>query len=74
LTLIVDGPGLRGLTHDDSQPDGRWERRERFPSDILRQDAFENLLPELMRLDFTLLSMLCGADFLRHTILVRAEM
>ena len=33
--------GLRGLTHDDGQPDGRWERRERFPFDIFGQDGFE---------------------------------
>jgi hypothetical protein len=26
----VWAPGLRGLTHDDSQPDGRWERRDAF--------------------------------------------
>jgi hypothetical protein len=58
--------GLRGLTHDDGQPDGRWERRERFPIDIFGQDGFEKLLPELMRLDFALLSTLYGAGFLRH--------
>src|SRR5277367_5861377 len=28
------GAGLRGLTHGDRQPDGRWERREGFPIDI----------------------------------------
>jgi hypothetical protein len=39
--------GLRGLTHDDGHPDGRWERRERFPIDIFGQDGFENLLPRL---------------------------
>ena len=65
--------GLRGLTHDDGQPDGRWERRERFPIDIFGQDGFENLLPELVRPDFTLLSTLYGAGFLRHTTLLRAE-
>jgi hypothetical protein len=65
--------GLRGLTHDDGQPDGRWERRERFPIDIFGQDGFENLLPELVRLDFALLSTLYGAGFLRHTNLLRAE-
>jgi hypothetical protein len=59
--------GLRGLTHDDGQSDGRWERRERFPIDIFGQDGFENLLPELVRLDFALLSTLYGAGFLRHT-------
>ena len=48
--------GLRGLTHDDGQPDGRWERRERFPIDIFGQDGFEDLLPELVRPDFALLS------------------
>jgi hypothetical protein len=48
--------GLRGLTHDDGQPDGWWERRERFPIDIFGQDGFENLLPELMKLNFALLS------------------
>jgi hypothetical protein len=64
---------LRGLTHDDGQPDGRWERRERFPIDILGQDGFENLLPELVRLEFALLSRLYGAGFLRHTNLLRAE-
>jgi hypothetical protein len=59
--------GLRGLTHDDGQPDGRWERRERFPIDIFGQDGFENLLPELVRPDFALLSALHCAGFLRHT-------
>jgi hypothetical protein len=65
--------GLRGLTHDDSQPDRRWERRERFPIDIFGQDRFENLLPELVRLDFALLSTLYGAGFLRHINLLFAE-
>jgi hypothetical protein len=64
--------GLRGLTHDDGQPDGRWERRERFPIDIFGQDGFENLLPELVRLDLALLSTLYGAGLLRHTNLLRA--
>jgi hypothetical protein len=50
------GTAIRGPTHDDSQPDGRWERRERFPIFIFGQDAFENLLPELVRLDFALLA------------------
>jgi len=27
--------GLGGLTDDDGEPDGRWERRERFPINIL---------------------------------------
>src|ERR1700739_1711500 len=65
--------GLRGLTHDDGQPDGRWERRARFPIDIFGQDSFENVLPELVRPDFALLSMLYAAGFLRHTNLLRAE-
>jgi hypothetical protein len=65
--------GLRGLTHDDSQPYGRWERRERFPIDIFGQDGFENLLPGLMRPDFALPSTLYGADFLRHKNLLRVE-
>jgi hypothetical protein len=65
--------GLRGLTHDDGQPDGRWERRERFPIDIFGQDGFENLLPELVRLDFALLGTPYGAGFLRHTNLLRAD-
>src|SRR5208283_471228 len=60
------GPGLRWLTHDDGQPDGRWESRERFPIEIFGQDGFENLLPRLVRPDFALLSMLYGAGFLRH--------
>ena len=34
--------GLRGPTHDDGQPDRRWERRERLPIDIFGQDRFEN--------------------------------
>jgi hypothetical protein len=65
--------GLRGLTHDDGQPDGRWERWERLPIDIFGQDGFENLLPELVRPDFALLSTLYGAGFLRHTNLLPAE-
>jgi hypothetical protein len=59
--------GLRGPTHDDGQPDGWWERRERFPIDIFGQDGFENLLPGLVRLDFALLSARYGTGFLRHT-------
>jgi hypothetical protein len=43
------GPGLRGLTHDDSQADRRWERREGFPVDVFGQDRFENVLSGLMR-------------------------
>ena len=65
--------GLRRLTHDDGEPGGRWERRERLPIDIFGQDGFENLLTELVRPDFALLGMLYGAGFLRHTILLRAE-
>ena len=65
--------GLRGLTHEDSEPDGRWERRKRLPIDIFGQGSFENLLPELVRPDFALLSMLYGAGFLRRTNLLRAE-
>ena len=64
---------LRGLTDDDSQPDGWWERRERFPIDIFGQDAFENVLPGLMSLDIALLSTRYGAGFLRHAILLRTE-
>src|SRR5487761_105601 len=63
---------LRGLTHDDGQPDGRWERRERFPIDIFGQNGFENLLPGLVRLGFAWLSSLYGAGFLRHTNFLRA--
>src|SRR6202034_264353 len=65
--------GLRGLTHYDGQPDGRWERREWFPIDIFGQDGFENLLPELVRPDFALLSTLYGSGFLRHTNLLRTD-
>jgi len=65
--------GLRGLTHDDGQPDIWRERRERFPIDIFGQDGFENLLPGLVRLDFALLSARYGAGFLRHTKLLRAH-
>jgi hypothetical protein len=61
------------LSHDDGQPDGRWERRKRFLIDIFGQDGLENLLSELVRLDFALLSTLYGAGFLRHTNLLRAE-
>jgi hypothetical protein len=61
------GAGLRGLTHDDRQPDGRWERRERCPIDIFGQDRFENFLSELVRPDFALLGTLYGAGFVRHT-------
>jgi hypothetical protein len=64
------GAGLQGLTHDDGQPDRRWERRERFPIDIFGQDGFENLPPELVRLDFAMLSTVCGDGFLRHTNLL----
>jgi hypothetical protein len=64
--------GLRGLSHDDGQPHGRWERRERFPIDIFGQDRFENLLPELVGPDFVLLNTLYGTGFLRHTNLLRA--
>src|ERR1700722_4420705 len=64
---------LRGLTHDDSQPDGCRECRERFPIDIFGQDAFENVLPGLMSLNIALLSTLYGTGFLRHAILLRAE-
>jgi hypothetical protein len=64
--------GLRGLTHEDGQPDGRWKRRERFPIDIFGQDSFENFLPELMRPDFALLNTLYCAGFLKHTNLLRA--
>jgi hypothetical protein len=60
------GAGLRGLTHDDSQPDRRWKRRERFPIDIFGQDGFEKLLPEVVRLGFAWLDMLYGAVFLGH--------
>jgi hypothetical protein len=63
-------PGFGGPTHDDCQPDGRWERRERFPIDIFGQDGFENLLPELVRPDLAWLSALYGAGFLRHTDLL----
>jgi hypothetical protein len=62
--------GFRGLANDDRQPNGRWERRERFPIDIFRQDGFENLLPELMGPDFALLSTLYCAGFFRHTNLL----
>jgi hypothetical protein len=61
------------LTHDDGQPDGRWKRRERFPIDIFGQDGLENLLPDLVSLDFALLSALYSAGILRHTNLLRAE-
>src|SRR5208282_3078987 len=37
------------------------------------QDGFENLLPELMRLDFALLGTHYGAGFLRHTKFLCAE-
>jgi len=66
--------GLRGLTDDDGQPDGRWERRERFPIDIFGQDRFENLLAELVRVDFALLGLLYGAGSLRQTNLLRGKM
>src|SRR5271154_3962547 len=65
--------GLRGLPYEYGEPDGRWERRERFPIDIVGQDGFENLLPELVRPGFALLSALRGAGFLRHTNLRHAE-
>src|ERR1700691_3452221 len=65
--------GLRGLTHDDGQPNGRWKRRERFPIDIFRQNGFKTLLPELVGPDFALLSTLYCAGFLKHTNLLRAE-
>jgi len=43
------GSGLRGLTHDDSQADRRWERGEGLPIDVFGQDRFENVLAWLMR-------------------------
>jgi hypothetical protein len=46
------------LTYDDGQPYGRWERRERFPINIFGQDSLENVLPQLVRLDFASLSRL----------------
>src|ERR1700722_703407 len=64
---------LRGLTHDDRQQDARRKLRERFPIDIIGQDSFENVLPELVRPHFALLSTLCAAGFLSHTILLRQE-
>jgi hypothetical protein len=64
--------GLRGLTDDDGEPDGRWERRERFPINILRQDGFEHFLSGLVSTDSALLSRLCAAGFLRHTNLLGA--
>jgi hypothetical protein len=45
---VIWGAGLRGLTHDDGQPHGRWEGRERLPSDIFGQDGLESLLAELV--------------------------
>src|SRR5208282_872990 len=65
--------GLRGLTDYDGQPDGRWERRKRFPIDIFGQDGFENLLPELVRPGFVLLGTLYATGFLRHTNLPTAK-
>src|ERR1700733_5945246 len=63
--------GLRRLAHDDGQHDATWKLRERLPIDIVGQNSFENVLPELVRPDFVLLSTLCAAGFLRHTILLR---
>src|ERR1700676_3308034 len=47
--------GLRGLTHDDSQADRRWERREGLPVDVFGQNRFENVLAWLMRCNRPLL-------------------
>jgi hypothetical protein len=66
--------GLRGLTHDNGEPDSRWERRKRLPIDIFGQDGLENLLPMLVRPGCTLLNTLYGGGFLRHTNLLRAKM
>ncbi len=52
--------GLRGLAHDDGQQDAGRKLRERFPIDIVRQDSFEDVLPELVRPDIALLRTLCG--------------
>jgi hypothetical protein len=30
------------VTDKDGEPDGRWERRERFPVDVFGQDRSEN--------------------------------
>jgi hypothetical protein len=49
------GSSLRGLTHDDSQADRRWKRREGFPVDVFGQDRFENALDWLMRCNRPLL-------------------
>src|ERR1700728_156363 len=49
------GSGLQGLTHDDSQADRMWERREGLPVDVFGQDRFENVLTWLMRCNHTLL-------------------
>jgi len=43
------GSGLRGLTHNDSEADRRWERREGLPVNVFGQDRFENVLAWLMR-------------------------
>lgn len=67
------GAGSRGLTYDDGQADGRWECRERFPIDVIRQDGFENFLSRVVRPGLILLSILCGIGFLRHTNLLNAK-
>src|SRR5579863_6892153 len=64
---------LRGLTHDDRQPNRWWECRERFPIHIFGHDAFEYVLPGLVSLNFASLSTRHGTGFLRHTILLSLE-
>ena len=39
------GSGLRGLTHDDSQVDRRWERREGFPVDVFDRTDLKTSWP-----------------------------
>ena len=57
--------GLRGLTHDDGQPDGRRERWERFQSDVFGQDGFEHLPARVGA---------AGLRLVRHTNLLAREL
>src|SRR5580704_18078384 len=55
-----DGVGgrLRRVTYQNGEADRRWEGRERFPFDVIRQDEFECILTRLVSPGFALQSSL----------------
>jgi hypothetical protein len=61
------------VTYQNGEANGRWEGRERFPFDVIRQDGFENILTRLVSPGFALPSSLCGTSFLRHTESLHAK-